>query len=105
MNQLQEALGRVWEFQYLTAKYNSETGCVSLHSTPRSTKTKLSLEDKNASVLMSRFDESAKQRRKFANLCHLLESKYTGLAEVEAEVTSDFTVNRVKISLWTKLDL
>ena len=88
MNQVQEGLGRVWAFQYLTARYNQETGCVSLHSTPRSTKTKLSPDDKNASLIMSRFDESVKETRKFANLFDLLESKYTGFAEVEAEITS-----------------
>lgn len=86
-NELQEGLGRVWEFQYLTAKYNTDAGCVSLHSTPRSTRTKLSLEDQNASLLLLRFDESGKKRRKFTTLFDLLESKYEGLAEVEAEVT------------------
>lgn len=88
MNQLQEGLGRVWEFQYLTANYNADTGCVSLHSTPRSTKTKLSLEDKHACSVMSRFDEGDKQARKFPSLRDLLESKYTGLAELEAGITS-----------------
>ena len=88
MNQLHEGLGRVWEFQYLTARYNTDTGCASLHSTPRSTKTKLPLEDKNACSIMSRFDEGAKQARKFVNLRDFLEAKYTGLAELEARIIS-----------------
>ena len=88
MNQLQEGLGRVWTFEYLTARYNQDAGCVSLHSTPRSTKTKLPPEDTNASLIMSRFDENVKKTRKFANLFDLLESKYAGLAEVKAEITS-----------------
>ena len=88
INQLQEGLERVWEFQCLTAKYNTDTGCASLHSTPRSTKAKLPLEDNNARSIMSRFDEGAKQARKFANLRDFLEAKYTGLAELEAGIIS-----------------
>ena len=88
MNQLQEGLGRVWEFQFLTAKYSSDCGHVTLHSTPRSTKSKLPPEDKNAVAILSRFDEGSEQARKFANLRDLLESKYSGLAEVEARISS-----------------
>ena len=88
MNQLQEGLGKVWEFQYLTAKYNNDSGCVSLHSTPRTTKLKLSLEDKHACSITSRFDESAEEARKFVNLRDLLEAKYSGLAEVDAKICS-----------------
>lgn len=88
MNQLQEGLGRVWEFQFLTAKYRNDSGCMTLHSTPRSTKSKLSTEDKNALSIMSRFDEGSEQARKFANLRDLLEAKYSGLAEVEARISS-----------------
>ena len=88
MNQLQEGLGQVWEFQFLTAKYSSDDGCVTLHSTPRSTKSKLSPDDKNALPIMSRLNEGSEQTRKFANLRDLLESKYSGLAEVEARISS-----------------
>ena len=88
MNQLREGIGRVWEFQYLTAKYNMDAGCVSLHSNPRSTKMKLLLDDKYASSLMLRFDGTAKPTKRFANVHDLLESKYVGLAELEAEITS-----------------
>lgn len=88
MNQLRDGLGRVWEFQYLTAKYNTDAGCVSLHSNPRSTKMKLPVDDKNASSFMLRFDETAKPTKTFANVHDLLESKYTGLAELEAEIIS-----------------
>ena len=88
INQLQEGLGQVWEFQFLTAKYNSDSGCVTLHSTPRSTKSKLSPGDKNALSITSRFDETSEQARKFANLRDLLEAKYSGLAEVEARISS-----------------
>lgn len=88
MNQLQEGLGQVWEFQFLTAKYSSDSGCVTLHSTPRSAKSKLSSEDKNGLSIMSRFDEGSEQARKFANLRDLLEAKYSGLAEVEARISS-----------------
>jgi len=88
MNQLLEGLGQVWEFQFLTAKYSSDSECVTLHSTPRSTKSKLSPEDKNALSIMSRFDEGSEPAIKFANLRDLLESKYSGLAEVEARISS-----------------
>ena len=81
-------MGRVWEFRYLTAKYNTDAECVSLHSNPRSTKMKLPVDDKNASSFMLRFDETAKPTKTFANVHDLLESKYTGLAELEAEITS-----------------
>ena len=87
MNELQEGLGRVWEFQFLTAKYSSDSGCVTLHSTPKSTRSKLAPEDKNALSIMSRFDEDSEQARKFANLRDLLESKYSGLARVEARIS------------------
>lgn len=87
MNQLQEGLGKVWEFQYLTAKYSSDSGCVSLHSTPRSAKSNLSPEDKNACSITSRFDKSSEEARKFASLCDLLEAKYSALAEVEAKIS------------------
>lgn len=87
-NQLQEGLGQVWEFQFLAAKYSSESGCVTLHSTPRSTKSKLSPEDKNALSITSRFDGGSEQATKFANLRDLLEAKYSGLAEVEARISS-----------------
>lgn len=88
MNQIQEGLGRVWEFKYVTAKYSTDTGCVSLHTTPRSTKTKLVAEDKNARLIVPRFEYNAHQRRKFSNLSDLLGSKYIGLAEVDAGITS-----------------
>ena len=49
---------------------------------------KLPVDDKNASSFMLRFDETAKPTKTFANVHDLLESKYTGLAELEAEITS-----------------
>lgn len=49
---------------------------------------KLPLDDKYASSLMLRFDGTAKPTKRFANVHDLLESKYTGLAELEAEITS-----------------
>ena len=88
MNQLQEGLGQVWEFQFLTAKYSGDSGYVCLHSTPRSTKSKLSSEDENARVITSRFNQSTEAARKFASLRDLLEAKYSGLAEVEAKISS-----------------
>ena len=88
LNQLQEGLGQVWEFQFLTAKYNSDNGCMSLHSTPRSTKSKLRPKDKNAQCIMSRFHGGDKEAKKFANIRDLLESKYAGLAEVKARISS-----------------
>ena len=88
MNQLQEGLGQVWEFQFLTAKYSGDSGCVSLHSTPRSTKSKLSPEDENVRAITSRFNQITEAARKFASLRDLLEAKYSGLAEVEAKISS-----------------
>lgn len=88
MNQLQEGLGWVWEFQFLAAKYSSDGGHVTLNSTPRSTKSKLPPEDKNVLSIMSRFDKGSEQARKFTNLRDLLELKYSGLAEVEARISS-----------------
>ena len=49
---------------------------------------KLPVDDKNASSLMLRFDGTAKPTKTFANVHDLLESKFTGLAELEAEITS-----------------
>ena len=88
MNQLQEGLGQVWEFQFFTAKCSDESGCVSLHSNPRSRKSKLSSEDKNARAIMSRFHEGTEEAKRFSSLRDLLEAKYSGLAEVEAKISS-----------------
>lgn len=89
MNQLQEGLGSVWEFQYLAVKYNADAGCVSLHTTPRSTKTKLITdEDRTAKLIGAQSHESANDRRKFSSVRDLLQSKYTGLAEIKADIAS-----------------
>ncbi|PFX29101.1 Protein FAM35A [Stylophora pistillata] len=87
-NQLREGLGQVWEFQFLTAKFNSDSGCMTLHSTPRSTKYKLNPKDKNSQCFMSRFNGGGKETTKFVNIRDLLESKYTGLAEFNAKISS-----------------
>ena len=90
VNHLQEGLGQVWEFQFLTAKYGRDLGCVCLHSTPRSTKTKLPPDDKLAMAILSRFSNihGGGKTRRFSTLGDLLEAKYLGLIEVEARISS-----------------
>ncbi|XP_031561539.1 shieldin complex subunit 2-like [Actinia tenebrosa] len=89
LNDLRTAEGTVWELQYLTAKHDASSESMVLHTTPKSTKSKLTEENLEAKRLLSIFgDFFFSEVKTFKSIKELLEAKFSGSAEISGFIST-----------------
>lgn len=85
---LRTAVGTVWELQYLTAKHDASSGTIVLHTTPKSTKTKLTEENLEAKRLLSILGDIPSEVKTFKSIKDLLDAKFSGSAEISGFISA-----------------
>ncbi|KAK3731476.1 hypothetical protein QZH41_013657 [Actinostola sp. cb2023] len=88
LDSLRKAQGTVWELQYLTAKHDSTSGTMVLHTSPKSTKKKLNNDHELAKPLLSLLSDIPVDIKTFRTIKELLEAKFTGNVEVNGRIHS-----------------
>lgn len=88
LDSLRKSEGSVWELQYLTAKHDSLSGSIVLHTTSKSTKKKLDANNKLAKPLLSLFHDVLNDIKSFKTIKELLDAKFSGTADVHGHIDS-----------------